>query len=130
MLNCISLRKTFIQQVIRFSIVGVIATVIHYVIYWLLQDTMNKTIAYSAGYAISFICNFFLSSIFTFKEKATIKKGFGFICSHLFNYLLQVCLLNLFLHIGIDSIFAPAPVYCICIPVNFLMVRFVFCKLK
>lgn len=119
----------FIFQVIRFSIVGVSATMIHYVIYWLLQDSINKTIAYTIGYGISFICNFYLTSKFTFKRKATVKKGFGFICSHLFNYLLQVCLLNLFLHIGINSLLAPIPVYCICIPVNFLLVRFVFCKL-
>lgn len=119
-----------IKELIRFATVGVIATAIHYFIYWLLLHPIHPTIAFTVGYVISFICNFYLTSRFTFKKKATVKKGLGFISSHLLNYLLQVCLLNLFLHIGIDSLFAPVPVYCICIPVNFLMVRFVFCKLN
>lgn len=118
--------KESIGEVFRFVIVGCIATLIHYVLYWFLSRWINHNIAYTIGYAISFICNFFLTSFFTFKEKVTIKRGFGFGGAHLFNYFFQMGLLNLFIFLGICKSFAPLFVYAIAIPVNFLMVRFVF----
>ena len=35
----------------------------------------------------------------------------------------------IFLFLGLSEAWAPIPVYCICIPVNFLLVRFVFNRL-
>ncbi len=72
------------QEIIRFCIVGVLATGIHYGIYLLLNRFILVWLAYTIGYVISFICNFYLTSIFTFKSKATIKKGIGFIFCHLY----------------------------------------------
>ena len=118
-------KQTF-QEIIRFGIVGILATAIHYSIYWILQQYINHNIAYTLGYGISFICNFFLTAHFTFKKKATIKKGIGFGLSHLYNYLLQLGLLNLFINIGINKGLAPILVFAIAIPINFLLVRFVF----
>ena len=54
----------------------------------------------------------------------------GFLCAHLFNLALQTGLLNLFIHLGVNSSWAPIPVYAIAIPVYFLLVRFVFNKMK
>lgn len=116
------------KEFLRFASVGVIATAIHYFIYWFLLRLIHPTVAYSIGYVVSFVCNFYLTSKFTFQKKATVKKGLGFISSHAFNYLLQVSLLSFFIHVGVDRLLAPFPVYCICIPVNFLLVRFVFHK--
>lgn len=108
----------------RFIIVGVLATALHYGIYLLLLSFIQNWIAYSLGYAISFIFNFFLSNYFTFKTRPTIKKGFGFGFSHLINYLLHIVLLFIFLQIGIPEQFAPIPVFAIAVPVNFILVRF------
>ena len=122
--------KTIISsEFFRFVIVGVIATAIHYGVYLLLDRVIPANPAYAVGYIISFFCNFFLSSRFTFKKKASVKKGVGFGLSHLVNFLLHMLLLNLFLHLGIRESLAPIPVYCICVPVNFLLVRFVFNRL-
>lgn len=118
--------KQTLQEIIRFGIVGILATIIHYGIYWILQQYINHNIAYTLGYGISFICNFFLTAHFTFKKKATIKKGIGFGLSHLCNYLIQLGLLNLFIYIGINKGLAPIFVFAIAIPINFLLVRFVF----
>ena len=118
--------KQTLQEIIRFGIVGILATVIHYGIYWILQQYINHNIAYTLGYGISFICNFFLTAHFTFKKKATVKKGIGFGLSHLCNYLIQLGLLNLFIYIGINKGLAPIFVFAIAIPINFLLVRFVF----
>ena len=71
-----------------------------------------------------------LTSLFTFRTKATVSKGLGFGLAHLCNYLLQMGLLYVVLAAGISTALAPIPVYCISIPLNFLMVRFVFKKIK
>ena len=113
-------------EIIRFGIVGCAATAIHYIIYWLFNKWINVNIAYTVGYATSFVCNFFLTSYFTFKKKASLKRGLGFGGAHLCNYLLQMLLLNFFIWFGVKKDLAPIPVYAIAIPVNFLMVRFVF----
>ena len=122
--------KPFLStEFIRFVIVGIIATGIHYGVYLLLNRFIPANPAYAAGYMISFIGNFFLSSLFTFKKKASFKKGIGFGISHLVNFVLHMLLLNLFLYLGVRESLAPIPVYCICVPVNFLLVRFVFNRL-
>jgi putative flippase GtrA len=121
-------RETFFE-IVRFGIVGVVATALHYGIYWLLNDLMNVNVAYTLGYFISFVVNYLLSARFTFRRKKSVKNGFGFGVAHVFNYLLQICLLNLFIWLGVSKSLAPVPVYCIAIPTNFLIVRFVFRKL-
>lgn len=121
-----SVKKSHILEILRFGIVGCIATVLHYIIYYILKSWINLNIAYIIGYGIAFICNYFLTSYFTFNKKANLKSGIGFSGAHLFNLLFQVLLLNIFTYIGINDNIAPIPVYAIAIPVNFLLVRFVF----
>ena len=119
-------RKILDIEFIRFGIVGGIATAIHYGIYYLLLGFLNVNIAYTIGYVISWLCNFYLSSRFTFKSKANLKKGVGFALSHLVNYLLHILFLNLFIRLGVSEAIAPIFVYCCVIPINFLLVRTVF----
>lgn len=114
------------QEIIRFCIVGILATGIHYGIYLLLNQFILVWLAYSIGYAVSFVFNFYLTSIFTFKEKATVRKGIGFVVSHLVNYCLHILFLSLFIWMGVRENYAPILVYLIVIPINFLLVRFVF----
>lgn len=114
------------KEFIRFCIVGVIATVIHYGIYLLLNQWINVNVAYTLGYAISFCCNLILTAKFTFKKEITTKRTGGFILCHGVNYLLHMLFLNLFLWIGISEQLAPIPVYCIVVPINFILVRTVF----
>ena len=76
------MNRETLYEIIRFGFVGVIATLIHYSIYWVLQCYIHHNIAYTIGYGISFTCNFFLTAHFTFKKKATVKKGIGFGLSH------------------------------------------------
>lgn len=117
-----------LKEALRFCIVGCIATVLHYALYWLLMRYINVNIAYAAGYILSFIANFFLTAYFTFRVLPSFKKALGMGGAHLVNFLLHMGLLNLFLIIGIPEKWAPIPVFAIAIPVNFLLVRFVFKK--
>ncbi len=120
--------KKLFGQAIRFCIVGIMAVAIHYAIYLLLKQWMVHVVAFAIGYFISFIANFFMTAKFTFKKDATTKKGVGFLGAHIINFILQTSLLQLFLWLGVDENFAPIPVYCIAVPVNFMLVRFVFRK--
>ena len=115
-----------LPEFIRFVLVGVFATALHYGIYFLLQKFINVNIAYTLGYAFSFIANFYLTAYFTFGRKPSWRKAFGFGGAHLCSYLLHMGLLNLSLWMGISKPLAPIPVFAIAIPVNFLLVRFVF----
>jgi len=113
-------------EFLRFAIVGIVATGITYALYYVLQKYINVNIAFTIGYIISFVSNFYLTSYFTFRVKPSFNKLFGLGGAHIVNYLLQMVLLNLFLHIGVSKIFAPIPVFAIAIPINFILVRFVF----
>lgn len=117
------MNSTTLREAIRFCIVGVLATIVHYGIYLLLKGVINVSVAYTIGYVISFIGNFVLTNVYTFMTQATAKKGIGFVICHVINYLLHIGLLNVFIWMGVPSSLAPIPVYCIVVPVNFLLVR-------
>lgn len=123
-----------LKEFIRFAIVGTFATGIHYGIYLLLlwifgieqEETTSADVAYSIGYLISFLCNLWLTAHFTFREKLNVKRSGGFALSHIVNYLLHIAFLTFFLWAGVPNKWAPIPVFCLVIPINFLLVRFVF----
>jgi len=125
-----------LREFIRFAIVGVIATAIHYGIYlallhaFHLENEIWTNIVYAIGYVISWFCNLFLTARFTFREKVTFKRGVGFAVSHGVNFLLHIAFLNFFMWLGVPSKLAPIPVYCIVVPINFVLVRTVFKRLK
>ena len=122
-------------EVVRFGVVGVTATLLQYGIYYaliqLIPDTLSAgrqhlwtTVSMTVGYLLSFIFNFYASTRFTFRVKANVKRGAGFVFSHCVNYGLQMLALNLFLWLGLSKSLAPIPMFCICVPVSFLLVRF------
>ena len=67
-----------LPEFIRFAIVGVIATALHYGLYLLLQTIIHVNIAYTLGYMLSFIANFYLTAYFTFGSTPSWKKAIGF----------------------------------------------------
>lgn len=122
-------KETF-GELIRFGVVGVIAVGIHYAVYWLLQHWINVNVAYTIGYFVSFLVNYYLSAHFTFHEKTSAKNGAGFLGAHIFNYMLQIGLFNFFLWMGLHRLVAPFAVLAIAVPTNFIIVRFVFKHLR
>ncbi len=124
-----------LAEMVRFGIVGVVATLLQYAVYWILikfignevtqaQSQFYSSVAMTIGYVISFIFNFFASTYFTFRVNANARRGAGFAFSHVINYLLQMGTLNFFLWLGLSKQIAPIPMFCICVPVNFILVRF------
>ncbi|MBQ7421026.1 MAG: GtrA family protein [Prevotella sp.] len=121
--------KENLKEVVRFGIVGILATLIQVAVYNLLVGHLNYAIANTIGYIVSFIFNYVASTRYTFRVKSTAKRGAGFALSHAVNYLLQTLLLAFFVWLGLGKRLAQLPMFCICVPVNFLLVRY-FLKKK
>ena len=82
-------KREKLGEVIRFGIVGGLATVLQYVIYLAMMPVLNHfiprmgdhslaTTANTIAYIVSFIFNFIASTRYTFKVKANAKRGAGF----------------------------------------------------
>ena len=128
-------QREALGEMVRFGIVGALATLLQYGIYlflvWLSPESLSRaasqmwsSVIMTVGYVLSFFFNFFASTRFTFRVRANARRGAGFLFSHLVNYLLQMLTLNLFLFLGMARAWAPIPMFCICVPVNFILVRF------
>lgn len=86
------------------------------------------SLSYTIGYVCSLVANYLLTTLFTFKSRASVKNVIGFGMSHLINYLLHITLLNVFICIGMDKTWAPIPVFCVAIPFNFVLLCLVYKK--
>ena len=128
-------KRQKLGEVVRFGTVGGLATVLQYVIYLAMMpvlahfipkmgDHTLATTSNTIAYVVSFIFNFIASTRYTFKVKANAKRGAGFTLSHVVNYSMQTLCLNLFVGLGMLKQWAMIPTLCICIPINFLLVRF------
>lgn len=113
-----------IHEIEKFIIVGGIATIIQFSVYRMFLYLINPTLANTVGYLVSFIFNFYASTKYTFNVATNTKHGVGFAFSHLINYLMQTGLLNFFIWLGVSKNWAQIPMFCICVPTNFVLVRF------
>lgn len=116
-----------ISEILRFCIVGGLATVIQFGIYVVFVDAVGVKAVPSTliSYAISFVFNYILSSYFTFHKKPSAQNMVGFVTSHAINMGLQAGIVAIFKGI-IGNTLALLPAFAICIPVNYLMVRYAF----
>ena len=89
-------------EVLRFAVVGVIATLIQYGVYFGLVLWLIPTLAMTIAYAVSFAFNFVASTRYTFRVKASARRGAGVALSHAVNYGLQMRTLNLFIWVGLS----------------------------
>ena len=116
------------SQFIRFLIVGTFATAVLYAVYYGLNYVLNHNIAYTIGFVISFLVNYLMTTIYTFKSKLSFNKFVGFGAQQISNYVLQIGFLNFFLWLGMSEKLAPLPVFIIILPINYLLLRFVYKK--
>ncbi len=124
------MKKSTIAEMGRFVLVGAAATLLHYAIYYGLMALMWPTVAYALGYILSFAFNYVATTFFTFRTRPAWKNLLGMMGAHGVNFLLHMGLFQAFLWSGIPEAWIPLPVYAIAVPLNFLLVRFVFTDSK
>ena len=99
------------RSVVRFVLVGAFGTGLQYGIYYLLLDIFQRhwqelgvltSVAFTAGFIIEMICNYFFTSFYTFKMRPRWKNAGGFLFGRAVNYVIQMLLLNvlIWLHIS------------------------------
>jgi hypothetical protein len=116
--------KKKLGEIVRFIIVGSLAAAIQYGTYLLMICWLQPLIANTIAYLVSFTFNYIASTRYTFRVKSTTKRGLGFVFSHVINYVLQSTFLQLFLWLGLSKQIALIPMFAICVPINYLLVRF------
>lgn len=116
--------KSYASEAGRFVIIGIVATAIHYILYYVLLGAMSHNVAYTTGYVVSFLCNYALSTKYTFRVPFSLKRFIAFSISHVINYIIGIGLLNLFIWIGFSKALALLPALIIAVPINFFLVRY------
>lgn len=111
-------------EFLKFVVVGTSAVVINFAVYYLLYQWIGVNWAYSIGYLLSFIFNYLMTSLFTFRVRLSFKKLVLFCGSHAFNYFLQLFILNFCIWIGLSEEISPFFAKAGSAPFNFLIVRF------
>lgn len=117
-------KRQSLGEMLRFGIVGLTATAIQYATYWVGLQFTNHNLAMTVAYLLSFAFNLWASLRYTFRVGATPGRWAGFAVAHVVNYLLQMATLNLFVDLGVSKTLAPLPMFAVCVPINFLLVRF------
>ena len=99
------------RSAVRFVFVGTFGTGVQYGIYYLLLDIFQRqwpevgiltSVAFTAGFMIEMVCNYFLTNFYTFRTRPSWKNAGGFLLGRVLNYIIQLSLLNalVWLHMG------------------------------
>lgn len=120
-------------QFVRFCLNGCLAVAIQYGVYWLLLQCYDgaglwTNVAYTISYMVSFCCNFIITSYWTFHSRPTWRRLVGFGSSHIVNFFVQLAFLNAYLYIGIPREWSALMAMGSAVPINFMMLRFVYKK--
>lgn len=123
-------RREALGEAIRFGLVGIMATGLHWLVYWAMLPWCSAYVAYTVAYVLSFLANFLATSYVTFRTRPTWTRLWGMTGAHAINFVVHIVLLAAMLRLGVPERLAPAPVYCVAVPINFVLVRLVFKKTK
>ena len=100
------------RSAVRFVCVGTFGTGLQYGIYYLLlvffQDqwpdvSILTSVAFTAGFVIEMICNYFLTSFYTFRVRPSWKNAAGFLLGRTVNYFIQLLFLNILIWLHISE---------------------------
>lgn len=97
----------------RFVLVGALGTGVQYGIYYLLLMVFNHhwpdmgiltSVAFTAGFVVEMVCNYFLTSYYTFRVTPSLKNIGGFLFGRALNYVIQLLFLHtmIWLHISAE----------------------------
>ena len=91
------------RSAVRFVLVGALGTGLQYGIYYMLLGVFQQhwpevmiltSLAFTIGFVMEMICNYFLTSFYTFRVRPNWKNAGGFLVGRALNYVIQLLLLN------------------------------------
>lgn len=128
--NRIYKRSSF-GELIRFCIVGTIATGIDAAVFYLVRQIATYQVALISGYFISLVANYFLTVIWTFKQKPSVNNAIGVVLAHLFNlFIVRMGVMHLLVEkLSVDDRLAYIPTILLSVATNFMVVRFMIKRL-
>jgi putative flippase GtrA len=103
------------RSAVRFVLVGAFGTGLQYGIYYLLLNLFQQqwpdvgiltSLAFTIGFVMEMICNYFLTSFYTFKVRPNWKNAGGFLFGRAINYVIQMLLLNALIWLHMSEEFA------------------------
>lgn len=101
-----------IRSAVRFVCVGAFGTILQYGIYYTLlgffqrqwpEITILTSIAFSVGFIIEMISNYFLTSFYTFRVRPSWKNAGGFLFGRTINYFIQLLFLNILIWLHVSE---------------------------
>lgn len=120
--------KTKYSEFIRFCVVGCTAALIDMGVYNVFKFFAIYQICVVAGFVISWLCNYYLSAKWTFREKPTKENFVGMLTAHLLNlFVVRMGLMYIFVDLlHMNERLAYVPTLAIAAVTSFIMVRFAF----
>lgn len=118
-----------IKKFLRFTLVGIIAVMIQYSMFYLLDNYFIYRWSFIISYTISFIVNYLLTTFYTFQVKRTINTLIKFISGHVINFILQWIFLEAFILV-VNSKVALILSMVLSFPINFMILKFLLNKEK
>jgi putative flippase GtrA len=114
------------SQFIRFLFVGAFNTVSGYLVYWALLSVFAYRVAYSIPYVVGVFVSYLLNCRFVFERKPTWRGALRFPLVYVFQYLLGLVLLSVFVErLKWDQRLAAAAVICCSVPLTFVLSKFI-----
>lgn len=120
------------RSAVRFVLVGAIGTGLQYGIYYLLlgvfqtkwpEVALLTSIAFTAGYVIEMVMNYFLTSFYTFKKTPSWKNAGGFILGRTLNYGIQLLFLNVMIWLHLSEEWAGIVAIMLAGVINYFVIR-------
>lgn len=96
----------------RFVLVGALGTGVQYGIYYLLLTVFQRqwpdvgiltSVAFTVGFVVEMVCNYFLTSYYTFKVKPSLKNIGGFFIGRALNYVIQLLFLHMMIWLHVSE---------------------------
>jgi len=109
------------QERSRFLIIGLINTLISWVLFLILDLFIDYILAYTCSFILCIVSSYFLNSFFVFNQSLSLKKLFKYPIIYLIQYVVQApSLIFLVETLNISKIFSIIIVTVIIIPITFV----------
>ncbi|WP_169083624.1 GtrA family protein [Paenibacillus sp. PL91] len=114
------------KVVIKFGMVGLLNTLITYILYLVLLDHYPYVISYSVSYVAGIFISYFFNTLFVFKQPISLKNLLKFPIIYLVQYLLNLLLMFILVDtLNINEKFSLIISIIVTFPITFILSKYV-----